>query len=282
MQSWVLILVLVVVGIIMIVSLVYASEGSTALSSVKGYSKNPNTNRAHQYLVWISVIGWLLIVGIIIALICLFIFGIEIVAGFGHWIVIGLLFLTAGLTLTIGIMSAIAAYNIRNSSLYTTNNDNTGKKPPIQTAYHDTVISASAALGSLGLMIIGIIIYFTVSRRAHARKQKAREILELEHARRYQENEEKERVEKEEFEERLEEKTAERLEEKLEMKHREELDEKLERELEERHETKHREELNENPERELGGRHEHPIEKHRSRHHDHRHQYHIRKKRGYH
>jgi len=145
------IVVFLVAIVIAIISLVYASRASTSLSSVTNYNNDANLTSAHRYLVWISVIGWLVVIFLFFALFASLEDSFEVDVIYIATVV------AIVLMLAIGVIASIAANRIGNSSRYPTTNQQGTDSDNLRSAYRFSVISASTALGTLILAIIALI-----------------------------------------------------------------------------------------------------------------------------
>jgi hypothetical protein len=174
MLVWNILFVLILL-IIWVVSGGFITETAIKLSPYT--NTDASLNHAYWSAFWTAFITWLLVILIIIAIIgiiALFGSGIGEAAEAGELIesgvyrsrtvnrgiswfsvvslIVALIFV--GIT---GVLSAVAANNIRQSPNFNAlNND-------LQKAYNSAIIAACLCLGSGGLLIIGIIIYFIVS-----------------------------------------------------------------------------------------------------------------------
>lgn len=142
---------LVVVAVVVFIVAIYVSKASKSIGDVKDYSKDPDLDLAYKYTTWAATVSWILIIGIVIAAILVLIFGPELMFVWGGVLIGGLIIILGAIAVSIGILSALAAYDINLSKL---SND-----PSAHSAYIDCVISSVVSLGVIGTLGI-IFIYF--------------------------------------------------------------------------------------------------------------------------
>jgi hypothetical protein len=169
-------------GIILIIIWIVAA-GFITEASIKLYSsrnKDDDLNKAYWYTFWTSVVIWTL-VALFILLIIFGASGIALLFGGGaeaaisaqqaealgiepsslisqgiSWFTIIFLIVALALTTTTGILAAIAAQAIKNSTHFNPQDANLNK------AYNDCVIAAVMSLVASGLLVVGVIIYIIV------------------------------------------------------------------------------------------------------------------------
>lgn len=128
--------------IILAISAGFATNAAVRL----GGKTDPDLQTAHRYVTWAAILSWISVALIIGGIIAYVIFGSETVEVTGNWVVYGLLFFTLLLILTVGILSAIAAYNINKTSA-----DNSG-------SYRQSIIAAVLAIIGF-VLVLGIILF---------------------------------------------------------------------------------------------------------------------------
>jgi len=140
------ILLFIIVIVVLIFSLVRASTASIDLLTNK--SNDGDIDLAEKYMNWTVIILWIIIVGIILGVIALFIFGPELLPELGNtifYLIFGVLVIAI---ITVGVISSISAYHIGISS----------QKVKFEVAYTNTIQAAVASLGSLGIFIVGYLL----------------------------------------------------------------------------------------------------------------------------
>jgi hypothetical protein len=157
------ILLIVIIIIIILIALIYASKASYAIGETSGYDADPVLATAYKLLTYVSVIGFLLLIGLVVGLFFLFTEGEEIFyTGAGGPVLDLILLVIVGFLFTIGIIAAIATTDIKNSKLYAASNVN------IINAYYYAVIAAAAGIGSFIFGVLAIIIYYSGESAAYA------------------------------------------------------------------------------------------------------------------
>lgn len=158
MSTGSIVAVLVVAMVVLIVALVYTSMSSTAITAIASdYTKDENLVTAHRYLVWISTIGWIAVIGIIIGVIVLFTEGEELfLTGSGSTILNLILFLVVIIIIATGVLASLAASSIGKSPLYSAKT----LDPNLVKAYDDAVVGAVASLGTLIFVLVCVGIYY--------------------------------------------------------------------------------------------------------------------------
>ena len=171
-MEWAEIFILVIVGAALGVSLFYVTKGAADI----GGSDDTGLKDAHKYLTWTAVVGWICIALIIVGVVLFLIFGEELVLFLGGWIITGLMLLITAMAITVGILAAVAASKIRGSDAYKTSTDSDHDKAT--KGYTDTIVSASVALGTVGLLVIGIIIYYASKKKKEKLKAEAHQNIQ--------------------------------------------------------------------------------------------------------
>ena len=128
--------------IILAISAGFATNAAVRL----GGKTDPDLVYSHKILTISSIVAWLSVALIIGGIIAYIVFGSETVEVTGNYVVYGLLFFILLLILTVGILSAIAAYNINKT---TANNDG---------AYKASIVSAVLAIIGF-VLVLGIILF---------------------------------------------------------------------------------------------------------------------------
>jgi len=141
MHTELLVFLLIIIAIILVFSLVYATSATTGIASAKA---DPNIYSAYWYLAWTVSILWIIIAGMIIGIVCLFIFGPEFIPVFGKTLLYAVVVILGLALVVTGVMASIGAYYIGISAVEST----------VTQAYHDAVIAATTALGSIAFAVI--------------------------------------------------------------------------------------------------------------------------------
>lgn len=190
----------------------FVTQASTLFHEPRNF--NDYSHRAYWYTFWAAFVTWTLVgIALIAAFLSMFgifeIFSIGSVAqvlnpnskarGVSFGTVI-LLLVCLALVTTTGVLSALAAYNIKASNLITENT------PQLQKGYDDCVIAAVMSLSAAGLLVIIFIAYIIVSQVRKGKEQKI-----IDRKRREVEKERKERVKERQQERLLREAVIERL-----------------------------------------------------------------------
>ena len=136
-----LVFLLIIIMIILVIALVYASRATTGIYSVKG---DPNINVAYMYLAWTVSVLWIVLIGLVIGIICLFAFGPELIPTFGKTIVYLIISVLIIALIAVGVMSSIGAYYIGISAV----------EPTVSGAYENAIIAAVTALGSIFVALV--------------------------------------------------------------------------------------------------------------------------------
>lgn len=206
MGLFVTILIMVIIVLAMVIALGFANAAAasiTKITTATGKWKDvPELRSAHSYLTWLSVAGWITIALIITGIVLFFVFGGEFVEGAeeaesveksltkkggkkGNFMLDAVLFLAAGITITIGIISAMAARDLRKAQGNSANGIS-ASDDAYSKAYTDTIIAASLGIGTVGLLILVMIIHASAKHAAktsqlkkeEARKEKIKEAHE--------------------------------------------------------------------------------------------------------
>ncbi len=187
--------------IIWIIAGVYVTEANIFLTSYK--DTDDLLHRAYWFTFWAAFVTWGLI-ALFILLIILSIFGVVALFGSGagevvvlrqlsatgqlssenqqllsqglSWFTIGFLILALILISTTGILAAISAASIVQSS----NFDDTIFQ--LTKAYHDCIIAASISLGAVGVLIVGIIVYIIIYFRRQSQIKAEEEQIAIQRA----------------------------------------------------------------------------------------------------
>ena len=130
-------------GISFIILAIAAGFATNAAVRLGG-DQDPDLKSSHYYFTIVAIVAWLSVALIIGGIIVYIIFGSETVEVTGNWVIYLLLFFTLALVLTVGILSAIAAYKIGASSA-----DNKG-------AYRQAIIATVLAI--VGFVLVAIIL----------------------------------------------------------------------------------------------------------------------------
>lgn len=137
--------IIFLVGAVILLSLSggFATNAAVRITKIKNYKKNIKLKRAHDLLSWASVATWVGVAIIITLIVLYLIFGLETAEYTSGFVFKGLVFISIGLVLLVGILSAIAANDIRTSG----EKDNDG-------SFKHAVIAASLSIGTIGLFLI--------------------------------------------------------------------------------------------------------------------------------
>lgn len=141
MNTELLVFLVIIILIILVVALVYATRSAVELGSG---TSDPNISVAHSYLAWTVSILWIAMAAAIVGVVSLFFFGPELIPLFGKTILYLAVFLLSIAVIAVGVMAAISAHYIGSSAVST----------KYVTAYDNAVITAVAALGSVGMAIV--------------------------------------------------------------------------------------------------------------------------------
>lgn len=152
MYDFILFILVVVFVIVLITSLVYITRASVAIEG----TNDVDLQKAHSYLAWASGVLWTLIALAIIGSIALVVFGPEFLPLLGKTTVYIFLFLVVAVVIAIGVIAAIGASYIAQSSQLS--------KDAIRAAYDDCIIAAVLTLGTIGLTLLGFYITWHTSK----------------------------------------------------------------------------------------------------------------------
>jgi len=150
---WMIILFVIVI-IILIYSLIKATEASADLDKD---THDGNIDTAFTYITWTVSILWIVIGAIIFGIVALFIFGPEFLPTFGKSIFYLVFFLLVVGVVVVGVISSIAAYHIGISA----------EKENFTTAYADCIQAAVASLGAVGIFIIAYFITWRADKKTN-------------------------------------------------------------------------------------------------------------------
>ena len=222
---------MVVIVLAMVIALGFANTAAAAITKINvtqgSWKKVPELKSAHSYLTWLSVAGWILIALVIVGIVLFFIYGGEVVGAAseassfeqlaakgakkkkGSFMIDAVLFLAAGITITIGILSAIAARNLRKAQSDAANGiDPTD--PAYSKAYSDTIIAASLGIGTIGLIVLVFIIHAYAKHAAKTSQLKKQEAIKEKKIQEKEAKEEELKEKQEQLKEEKEEREAER------------------------------------------------------------------------
>ncbi len=128
----------------------FATNASVRITGIANWDSNDDLKTAHRYLTIAAIVTWVTVAVILLLGILYVVFVGSETMGTGMGIVIyGLLFLSLGATIVVGILSAIAADKIGKSKV---TNDNNSRR--------QAIIAAVLALVSATGLIIGLIVMF--------------------------------------------------------------------------------------------------------------------------
>jgi len=134
---------------------VYALLARTSIQKNPLFNNDTKLQKSSEYLLIAGVVGWATI-GIIIILIILYlVFGFETIMFTGSWVVFLLAFVSIFLALAVGILSALAASDMKSSPNFTDKGND-------YTAYREAIISSIAGIAGVGLIVIAFIAYYIV------------------------------------------------------------------------------------------------------------------------
>lgn len=135
----------------------FSTDSARRVTNINGYSTNDKLTKGHSFLTISAIITWITVALIILGIILMIFFLPEeteasaVTGGsYGKYFIYGLLFLTLGAVIAVGILSAIAANDIGNSGV---SDDNLSRR--------QAIIAASIAIGVFVLLLIGLILVFT-------------------------------------------------------------------------------------------------------------------------
>jgi len=172
----------VILLIIWIVAGGYITEASVYLGYVKNTDSRLDT--AYAYAFAVSFVIWTLVLLAIVGICFAIAAAPEIAAGMSEakamsaltkstkgasWVIILFLIGATILVMVTGILAAVVASNIRSSEKYDVNDKN------IAVAYTDSIISACLSLVTVGILIIGMIVYIVLKTKS---KNEAKQKLE--------------------------------------------------------------------------------------------------------
>jgi hypothetical protein len=139
--------------IILAIAAGYATNAAVRL----GGKSDPELSSAHRYLTIVAILSWLSVALMLVGIFLFIFFDLETVSITRNFFVYGLLFLTLGLVLTVGILSAIAAYKIGKSQA-----DNSG-------AYRQAIIAA--ILGIVGFVLVAVVLGIKIFYKPKKKKE---------------------------------------------------------------------------------------------------------------
>lgn len=140
----------------------FSTNSSIRTTQIPGYKQNEKLINAHKYLSIAAAVCWVTVALLIFGIIAMIFFSAELAeisvttgSSTGKYILYGLLFLSLGATIAIGILTAIAANDIGQSKV---TNDNLSRR--------QAIIGASIAIGVFVLLVIALIVLFTYKPKA--------------------------------------------------------------------------------------------------------------------
>lgn len=158
-------IIILVLGIILLaLAGGFAAKSSSDLAKNINVTSDPDLSKAKSYMTWCSVISFVGLFFVIIALVLNFVFGEKIFAGRQKLIMgllVGFIFV---LVLIAGILAALGASGIKNSNNYTGRGSD-------KSAYNYAVAAASVLFVGLGLLFVAYLILLFV------RKPKVQEAI---------------------------------------------------------------------------------------------------------
>lgn len=157
-------LVVFIIAIVLVAVVAsYAAAAAASITQISNWSSNPKLASAHKYLSWAASIGWIFIGLVILLIVLLVIFAITGIFDFGlsdiylinslPGIITTTNFFTAGVLLTIGILSAIGTSDIDRSGATAT------------TAKNKALTATLISLCTLGLVLIFYFIDFIINKQ---------------------------------------------------------------------------------------------------------------------
>jgi NADH:ubiquinone oxidoreductase subunit 5 (subunit L)/multisubunit Na+/H+ antiporter MnhA subunit len=153
--------ILIIATILTIMSGVYCILAAEAIVKNSKYSSDANLNQAHWYLEVSAIVCWVTIFLILVG-IGIYIYYSRNQASRGSTLIItGLMVLMVLLLAIMGSLSAAAAAIMHNSSNFSTSTSSDYE------AYIDSIIVATLGVGGIGILLVGIIIYWYIT---HHRK----------------------------------------------------------------------------------------------------------------
>ena len=139
----------------------FATNAAVKLTSIPNYSSNPDLTTAHKYLSIAAVVTWITVAAILVLGILYLIYGdVETGGVFTNLVIYGLLFLSLAATITVGILSAIAADKISKSKV---TNDNNARRQAI-------IAAVLALVAGVGLLIGLLVMLFKPSKKKDEKK----------------------------------------------------------------------------------------------------------------
>lgn len=134
----------------------FATNGAVKITHISGYKQNKDLDSAHKYLSWAAVICWITIALILVLGVVYLLYGdLETAGMFTNIVIYGLLLLSLGATIIVGIFSAIAAQKIAKSKV---SNDNNSRRQAI-------IAAVLAIVTAVGLIAGLIAMFFTPSKK---------------------------------------------------------------------------------------------------------------------
>ncbi len=129
----------------LVVTSVFAVKAAVEVTDVDDWDKDDNLKKAHSWLTWASVAGWISVALIITLVVLYLVFGLETAEFTAGLVAKGLLLLTLAVMVVTGSFAAVGASFIDKSSK--------SSEAKSEGAYRDAIIAAVSAL--LGAAIIG-------------------------------------------------------------------------------------------------------------------------------
>lgn len=141
------IILFILLFLLLITTAVFSSIAASDVSRVT----TSQIHTAFIHLVWASVISWISVALVALAVVLYFVYGGETISFTGNAVLLTLLGFIVIMLIITGILDAIAASNLHG-------------QPNVGAAYRNAIIAAVTSLGGVGLIIIMLIVFWVSHR----------------------------------------------------------------------------------------------------------------------
>src|SRR5581483_9086247 len=122
----------------------YLTNATIRTTGIPEYnSGNSDLSLAHKYGTIGSIVAWISVAIILLAIVIYFIYGAETFEATGNLFIYGLLFFILALTITVGVLAALSAYYVNKSGVPNNNG-----------SYRNFIISAVIAIPVFVIILI--------------------------------------------------------------------------------------------------------------------------------
>lgn len=139
----------------------FITNSAVRITGIPGYKQIPDLESAHKWASIAAVITWISIALMLVGIILYIVFASETAEFTAKWVIYGLLFLTLGGTIAVGILSALTANDVNKSGVSDKN-----------LADRQAIIAAVLAIVVFVLIIVALILTFVYKPKLKSEKVK--------------------------------------------------------------------------------------------------------------